>query len=60
MASGLERRKAVEIGGVHVIKSVLAAAHIKGVAVGEERFAAQFTHIIRDNLCLSALPAYCF
>ena len=50
MASGLEGRKAVEIGGVHVIKSILAATDIKGVAVGEKRFTAQFTHIICDNL----------
>lgn len=50
MASGLEGRKAVEIGGVHVIKRVLAATDIKGVAVSEKRFTAQFTHIICDNL----------
>ena len=33
-----------------MVQSVLAAAHIEGVAVGEEGLAAQFLHIICNHL----------
>ena len=46
MAAGLQRGEAVHIGGVQMVKGVLAAAHIEGVAVGQEGLAAQLLHIV--------------
>ena len=42
MAAGGEGRKAVGVGCVHVVQGIFASADIQGVAVGQERFAAQF------------------
>ena len=48
--AGLQRREAVEVGGVHMIEGVLPAADVEGVAVGEEGFAAELADIVHHDL----------
>ena len=52
MAARLQRGEAVEIGGIHMVKGVLAAADIECVAVGEEDPAAELTNVIRNHFCV--------
>ena len=35
-----------------MVKGVLTAADIKGVAVGEKRFASKLPHIVHHDLCI--------
>ena len=50
MAAGGEGGEAVFIGGVQVVQGVFPAAHVQGVAVGEEGLAAQLLHQVGHHL----------
>ena len=50
VTAGGERRKAVGIGGVHMLQRIFAAADVERVAVGEERQPAPRAHEIGDGL----------
>ena len=52
MTARLQRRKAIEIRRIHMVKGILTAADIKGVAVGEKRFASKLPHIVHHDLCI--------
>ncbi len=46
VAAGLQRREAVEIGRVHVVERVLAAADVERVAVGQEGQTAERADVV--------------
>ena len=51
LAAGGHIVEAVDHGAVHVIQRVLPAAHVQGVAVGQEGLAAPLLHEVRHGLC---------
>ena len=50
VAAGAERVEAVGVRGVEVVEGILAAAHVEGVAVGEEGLAAELADEVDDDL----------
>ena len=64
MASRGKRGETVLICRIHMVQRIFPSAHIQGIAVGKERFAAQFFNhlyhnrrIIRAQICqISRLP----
>ncbi|CDA62161.1 unknown [Clostridium sp. CAG:169] len=52
MAAGGKGIVAVFISAVQMVQCIFAASDIQGVAVGQERLAAQFFDQVHDDLCI--------